>query len=146
MFLLPRPLLRSPRTPVLEGGLRVLDSATRARAFVVLLDARDWASWSALLAPDVVYEVPQTRERIRGRDAYLAFNQTFPGDWHVEPHVVVADAERAVVWFVWTVAGESADAQVFLEFGADGLVTRVTDFWPEPYDPPERVVDSIERY
>jgi ketosteroid isomerase-like protein len=122
------------------------DNADLARAFVELLDARDWDAWAALLAPDVVYEVPQTRERIRGRDAYREFNRTFPGDWHLEPKVVIADAARAVVWFEWTEPGESADAQVFLEVGPDGLVTRVTDFWPEPYDPPERVVDSVERF
>ena len=116
-----------------------------ARAFVELMEARDWEAWAALLAPDVVYEVPQTRERIRGRDAYLEFNRTFPGDWHLAPRVVIGDAERAVVWFVWTEGEESADGQVFLEFGADGRVTRVTDFWPEPYDPPERVVE-VERY
>ena len=123
-------------------------AATRqtARAFVELMEARDWDAWSALLSPDVVYEIPQTRERIRGRAAYLEFNQTFPGDWHLAPKVVIADADRAVVWFGWTVGEEAADAQVFLEFDADGRVSRVTDFWPDPYDPPHRVVDTIERY
>ncbi len=122
------------------------DHAATARAFVTSLDARDWAAWEALLAPHVVYEIPQTRERIRGRAAYLEFNRTFPGDWRIEPGVVIADAERAVVWFRWIEGGETADAQVFLEFDDTGLVTRVTDFWPEPYDPPERVVATIERY
>lgn len=122
------------------------DHALTARAFVTTLDARDWGAWEALLAPEVVYEIPQTRERIRGRAAYLEFNRTFPGDWHIEPGVVIADAERAVVWFRWLEGGETADAQVFLEFDDAGLVTRVTDFWPEPYDPPERVVATVERY
>jgi ketosteroid isomerase-like protein len=121
------------------------DTAAVARAFVEALDAREWPTWLELLDPDVVYEIPQTRERIRGRDAYLRFNQTFPGDWHLSPKVVIGDAERAVVWFEWQVEDERADAQVFLELGADGRITRVTDFWPEPYDPPERVVD-VERF
>jgi SnoaL-like domain len=123
------------------------DHAATARGFVELLEGREWDAWAALLDPDVVYEIPQSRERIRGRDAYLEFNRTFPGDWHLEPKVVIADAERAVVWFRWSVGGgEPGDAQVFLEFDGAGLVTRVTDFWPEPYEPPERVVDSVERY
>ena len=121
------------------------DTAAVARAFVELLDARDWPRWVELLDPAVVYEIPQTRERIRGRDAYLRFNQTFPGDWHLTPEVVIGDAQRAVVWFRCEVDDERADAQVFLELGADGRITRVTDFWPEPYDPPARVVD-VERY
>jgi ketosteroid isomerase-like protein len=122
------------------------DTAAHARTFVESLDARDWDRWLTLLDPDVVYEIPQSRERIRGRDAYLEFNRTFPGEWHLEPLVVIGDADRAVVWFRWTDVGEGGDAQVFFEFGDDGRITRVTDFWPEPYDPPKRVVDTIERY
>ncbi len=41
---------------------------------------------------------------------------------------------------------ESGDAQVFFEFDADGLISRVTDFWPEPYDPPERPAGLMERW
>ncbi len=121
------------------------DTAAVARRFVETLDARAWDEWAALLADDVVYEVPQSRERIRGRAAYLEFNRTFPGEWHLAPKVVIGDAERAVVWFVWTTPDETADGQVFLELGADGLITRVTDFWPEPYDPPTRLV-PVERF
>ena len=38
-------------------------------------EARDWDAFAALMADDVVYEAPQTRERVRGRDAYLRFNR-----------------------------------------------------------------------
>ena len=31
--------------------------------------------------------------------------------------------------------GRSDDAMAFFEF-AEGPITRVTDFWPEPYEPP----------
>ncbi len=61
------------------------DTAALARTFLATLEARDWDAWSALLADDVVYEMPQTRERITGRAAYLAFNQTYPGEWHLTP-------------------------------------------------------------
>lgn len=42
------------------------------------LQARDWEGFEALLAEDVVYELPQTRERIRGRANYLRFNIEYP--------------------------------------------------------------------
>jgi hypothetical protein len=123
------------------------DTARLARTFVETLEARDWAAWEVLMTPDVVYEMPQTRERIRGRDAYREFNVTYPGDWHLKPKVVIGDDVRAVVWFDWQVGDrESGDAQVFLEFDADGLITRVTDFWPEPYDPPARPEGIVERW
>ena len=58
-----------------------------AERFIASLEARDWAAWAALLHPDVIYEIPQSRERIRGRDRYLRFNQEYPGDWHLRPKV-----------------------------------------------------------
>jgi len=124
----------------------VTDTAALARRFLATLEARDWEAWESLLSPDVVYEVPQSRERIRGRAAYRLFNETYPGDWHLTPKVVIGDAERAVVWFRWDVGDEDADGQVFLEVDADGLITRVTDFWPEAYEPPERPAGLVERW
>jgi SnoaL-like domain len=51
-----------------------------AERFITSLEARDWDVWAGLLQPAVVYEIPQSRERIRGRDRYLQFNQEYPGD------------------------------------------------------------------
>lgn len=53
-----------------------------------------WDGFAALLSPDLVYEVPQTRERIRGSIGYVDLFRT----------------------------------------------------WPEPYEPPVRVSQYIERY
>src|SRR6201985_3751004 len=103
--------------------------------FIATLEARDWDAWAGLLHPGVVYEIPQSRERIRGRDRYLRFNQEYPGDWHLRPKVTIADDSHGVVWFEWLLDGRTDDAMAFFEF-ADGLITRVTDFWPEPYEPP----------
>jgi ketosteroid isomerase-like protein len=122
------------------GGNREL-----AERFIANLEARDWDAWSALLHPAVVYEIPQSRERIRGRDRYLRFNQDYPGDWHLRPKVTIADEHRAVVWFDWLLDGQTGDAMAFFEF-ADGLITRVTDFWPEPYEPPPGREHLVERW
>lgn len=118
------------------------DTVTAARRFVELLEDRDWDGWTALMTSDVVYDMPQTKERIHGRSRYLDFNRTYPGAWRLTPKVVIADDTHGVVWFEWTLdteAGrESGEAQAFFEFDDAGLITRVTDFWPEPYDPPAR--------
>jgi hypothetical protein len=50
-----------------------------------------------------------------------------------------------VVWFEWRIGDGSDDAMVFFEF-ADGLITRVTDFWPEPYEPPRGREHLVERW
>jgi ketosteroid isomerase-like protein len=113
--------------------------------FITSLEGRDWEAWAGLLHPDVVYEIPQTRERIRGRNRYLQFNQEYPGDWHLRPKLVIADEGHGVVWFEWRLDGDVDDAMAFFEF-TDGLITRVTDFWPERYVPPPGREDLVERW
>jgi hypothetical protein len=123
----------------------VTDGKALVAAFADRLDRRDWAGFAALLAPDVVYELPQTRERIRGRDRYVTFNAEYPGDWHIEPRVVLGDAAHGALLFRWTLDGESSLAVAFFEH--DGaLITKVTDFWPEPYDPPPGREHLVERW
>ena len=117
-----------------------------AERFVASLEARDWDGWVATMQPDVVYEVPQTRERIRGRDRYLQFNREFPGDWHLSPAVTVADDDHAVVVFRWWV-GDEEEQEAIVVFGfRDGLIATVTDFWPDPYEPPPGREHLTERW
>ncbi|MFJ9392589.1 nuclear transport factor 2 family protein [Nocardioides sp. NPDC101246] len=120
------------------------DNSALGRSYLELLEARDWDAWARLLDEDVVYDMPQTRELVIGRASFLEFNQTYPGEWHLTPKVVIADDARAVVWFDWRMGEESGESQTFLEI-TDGRITRVTDFWPEAYEPPERAV-PVERY
>jgi predicted ester cyclase len=65
-------------------------------AYWAVAEARDWDAFGRLLADDVVYEGPQTRERVRGRDAYVRFNvEGFPGAWHLEVQRIVGEANHA---------------------------------------------------
>ena len=34
----------------------------------------------------------------------------------------------------------------FFDIDADGAITRITDFWPEPYEPPANRDGLAERY
>ncbi len=108
-------------------------------------EARDWAGFAAVLSPDVVYDVPQTRERVIGRDHVVRFNADYPGDWHLALRRVVADERSGVSWLDFTVDSQTVTGISFFTFGDDGLVTAVDDFWPEPYDPPARS-GVVERY
>ncbi len=116
------------------------------RRFVETLEARDWDAWSALLHPDVVYEIPQSRERIRGRDRYLQFNREFPGDWHLRPKRVIGEGTHGVCWFGWTLDGSAEDDAMAFFTVEDGLVVEVVDFWPERYDPPAGREHLVERW
>jgi hypothetical protein len=123
----------------------VTDGKTLVAAFVDRLDRRDWAGFAELLAPDVVYELPQTRERIRGRDRYVTFNAEYPGDWRIEPQVVLGDDAHGALLFRWTLDGESSLAVAFFEHDGS-MITKITDFWPEPYDPPPGREHLVERW
>jgi hypothetical protein len=100
-------------------------------------EARDWAAFGAVLAEDVVYEAPQTRERVSGREAYVRFNADgFPGDWHLAVRRIVSQDSAAVSMIQVSEAGSSQTGLCFFDLGDDGRIVRITDFWPDPYEPP----------
>lgn len=109
-------------------------------------EARDWAALAATLAEDLVYELPQTRERIRGREAFLRFYREYPGDWHVWVDRLVADGDQAVTWVHARVGAEEMHAVTFFTGDAQGRITAISDFWPEPYEPPAGREHLTERY
>jgi len=115
-----------------------------ARRYVETLNERDWSAFSALLADDVLYEMPQTGERISGRERYLQFNQEYPGDWSLTVTRLVADGRTAALTMDVTMGDAAMVGVVFFEVDGD-LVRRVTDFWPEPYEPPAGREHLVER-
>ena len=123
----------------------MIDARDLVAAFAERLEARDWAGLGELLHPDVVYEIPQTRERIRGRDRYVTFNAEYPGTWHITPKVVLGDDHHGALLFRWTSDDENLLAVAFFEVDG-GRITKVTDFWPEPYDPPSGREHLVERW
>ncbi len=117
-----------------------------AHDYVDRLERRDWPGLAGLLADDVVYELPQTRERIRGREPFLRFNADYPGDWHLRVRRVVADGGSAALLLDVRVGDEHQEACVWLDIGADGRITRIVDYWPEAYEPPPGREHLVERW
>lgn len=108
-------------------------------------NARDWEPFAALLHPEVIYLVPQTRERVRGRAGFVDLFRTWPGQWRADLQQLIADDDQAVSTILFHVDGEESTGISFFEFDT-GLISRITDHWPTPYDPPPRVTTHIERY
>ncbi len=121
-----------------------MDNHQRIQAFVTTLNARDWTAFGALLHENVLYEVPQTRELVRGREGYLDFNMTFPGDWSLKAVRVIADDLRGCAEITFLVSNQLMPAVAFFEFEA-GLIVRITDYWPDSYEPPARTSQFVER-
>ncbi|MFH0520618.1 nuclear transport factor 2 family protein [Streptomyces sp. M41] len=114
--------------------------------FWATAEARDWDAFAETLAEDVVYTLPQTRERISGRERYVRFNREYPGEWHLRTERVVAEPGQAVTWIHVTVGLEEMYGISFFTGDADGRISTVTDFWPEPYEPPAGRDHLTERY
>ena len=112
--------------------------------YFATMAARDWDAFGTVLAEDVTYEMPQTRERISGRDKYLRFNREYPGDWTATVTRLIADGTTASGSMNFTVGDHELVAVVYFEL-RDGLISRVTDFWPEPYEPPAGREHLVER-
>ena len=116
-------------------------------AYWAAAEARDWATFGGLLAEDVVYEGPQTRERVRGRAAYLRFNADgFPGGWHLEVQRIVGQGSHAASWIQMSDGGDHYPGLCFFDLGSDGRIARITDFWPTPCELPASRAHLVERY
>ena len=123
------------------------DNLSTIAAYVARADARDWDAFDTLIHPDVTYEIALTRERVRGRERLREFNTSYPGDWHLALAESYADAHGGVARLDWRVGvGPTEPAIVFFRFDDAGLITHITDWWPEPYEPPPGREHLVERY
>ena len=52
----------------------MIDAHLVVASYWTAAGARDWETFGDLVAEDVLYQAPQTRERVRGRAAYVRFN------------------------------------------------------------------------
>ena len=130
------------------GSLPAVTSAHEVvAAYWAAAEARDWGAFGALLADDVIYRGPQTREQVRGRDPYIRFNvEGFPYDWHLTVQRIVGEGQRAASWVEFTGPDGTQPGLCFFDLADNGKITLITDFWPEPYELPASRAHLVERY
>src|SRR5260370_35757248 len=72
-------------------------------AYWAAAEARDWNAFGALLADNVLYRGPQTREQVRRREAYIRFNvEGFAYDWHITVQRIVGEGQHGASWIEFT--------------------------------------------
>ncbi len=99
-----------------------------------------------LRRPDFVMEMPQSGERIRGRDAMRELQRRFPGP---PPAVAV---QRVVgsgrVWVLQALSDYGEDEPwhltLILEFDDDALIARETRYYTHGFEAPEWRADLVE--
>ncbi|HEY3527650.1 MAG TPA: nuclear transport factor 2 family protein [Nocardioides sp.] len=91
-----------------------------------------------LRTPEFVMEMPQSGERIPGRDAMRSMQQAFPAPPQSIKIRRVVGAQR-----FWVLEGELDygqgpwSAALVIELDEDGLITRETRYYAEKSEPPE---------
>jgi hypothetical protein len=116
-------------------------------AYWAAAEARDWDAFGALCADDVVYRGPQTREQVRGREAYIRFNaEGFAYEWHIEVQRIVGQGLHAASWLEFVSPEGTIVGLCFFELDEHGLISRITDFWPAPSELPASRAHLVERY
>jgi ketosteroid isomerase-like protein len=106
------------------------------REFWHLMATNDFRSVAAVLAQDFVLEWPQTNERIRGSERFSRMNHEYPahGPWRFSINRLVGGESEAVS-DVTVTDGVRTDRAITFFTVADGKVTRIVEFWPEPSAP-----------
>ena len=108
-----------------------------ARHFWRLMATNDFHSVAAVLVPEFVLEWPQSKERIRGAERFARMNQEYPahGPWRFTINRLIGGESEAVSDVTVTDGVQTARAISFFTV-AQGKITCLVEFWPEPYAAP----------
>jgi hypothetical protein len=85
--------------------------------------------------PDYVMEMPQSGERIRGRENMRAFQEAYPNPPTIQPRRVVGSGDVWVVEARSDYGGQIYDVALIVEFRG-GKIWRDTRYYAEPFEAP----------
>ncbi len=87
--------------------------------------------------PDYVMEMPQTQERVRGRDAMRSMQETFPVPPQLTLRRVFGSGHLWVIEGVNDYEGDIWNVVVIWELDDEGLIRRDTRYYAQRSEPPE---------
>ncbi len=105
---------------------------------------RDWPAFAGLIAAGLYYQVPQTREYIQSPEGYVDLFKTWPGDWSATIQQLVCEESAAICIIEFKVGTETVTGISHFRL-AENKIVEVTDYWPEPYEPPQRMTTHMKR-
>jgi hypothetical protein len=110
-----------------------------------LMASNNFASVASVLGPEFVLEWPQSNERIRGAERFVAMNSEYPahGPWQFTVNRLVGSESEVVTDVSITDGVQRARAISFFTVIA-GRITRLVEFWPEPYAAPANRAHLVE--
>lgn len=128
----------------MEAGTRNREIVDR---FWRMMQSNRWEDLRPLFHADFLLEFPQSGERMRGCDNFIAFNAEYPAaaPWRFDVRRIVADEGGAVSEVGVTDGVVQALAVSFFEM-RDGLIWRMTEYWPDPMPALENRAHLVERF
>ncbi len=110
------------------------DSREVVERFWAAMSSNDFRGAGDLLHDEYLLEWPQSGERIRGRENFVAINEQYPaaGRWQFEVHRIVAESEW-VVTDVSVTDGVLAGRTITFSAVRDGRIVRQIEYWPDPF-------------
>ena len=93
--------------------------------------------------PDYVMEMPQSGERIRGRENMRAFQEAYPNPPTISPRRVVGAGDVWVVEARSDYSGDIFHVALIVEF-RDGKIWRETRYYAAPFPPPDWRAQWVE--
>jgi hypothetical protein len=120
-------------------------SRQRIEHFWQTMNANDWHAVGALLHDDHLLVYPQSGERFRGRENFIALNFQYPaaGAWRFTVHRLIAAETEAVTDAGVTDSVRAHRVIPYFEF-RDGLIWRMTEYWPDPFAAAPRRAHLVE--
>ncbi|MEL6125645.1 MAG: nuclear transport factor 2 family protein [Pseudomonadota bacterium] len=105
--------------------------------FWQMMSTNDWEAAAAFLAEEYVCDWPQSGERIVGRANFIAIQANYPanGPWRFTIRHVSGGAHHASTDVHVTDGTIEATALTFSTV-ENGLITRQTEYWPDPMPRP----------
>jgi len=121
-------------------------AAEVAAEFWRLMAANDFDAVSTVLSPEFVLEWPQSHERIRGAANFARMNAEYPahGKWTFRIDRLVGSESEAVT-DVAVSDGKQVGRAISFFTVAQGRITKLVEFWPEPFDAPANRAHLVER-
>lgn len=112
-------------------------------------DRLDFDLAREVLHADFVCEWPQSRERIRGAENFIAVNRNYPGKWRIYILRIVADADEVVTEVEVELTAENGavrqDRAVSFFRLRDGRIAYLREYWPEPFAAPDWRAQWVEK-
>ena len=115
--------------------------------FWAAIGRNDFKAAAAFLSNEYVLEWPQSGERIRGPENFVALNEHYPaaGPWRSRVDHIVAEDNHVATDVTVTDGATTARALTFSEV-RDGKIVRQTEYWPDPFEAAPWRAQWVERF